>query len=66
MRAPGTSLTVYAQPLSRQAMQWEVERFYLRVGGEFLCLTDPRGILLLIRERQDLSVYLSETGQPNM
>jgi hypothetical protein len=33
-------------------MQWEVKRFYLRVGSGFLCLTNPRGILLLIRNRQ--------------
>lgn len=51
-RAPGRSLTVDAQPLNCQAMQWEVKRFYFRVGSGFLCLTDPRGILLLIRKRQ--------------
>ena len=52
MRAPGRLSIVYAQPLNCQAMQWEVERFYLRVGSGFLCLTNPRGILLHIRKRQ--------------
>jgi hypothetical protein len=33
-------------------MQWEVERFYLRVGSGFLCLTDARDILFHIKKRQ--------------